>query len=133
VAPWESIRVPHNVEGSSGIFRAPKYLCALEADNDWLAINAWLDRHKAAETRRAYRREAERLLLWAIVERGKALSSLASVDATAYRAFLGHPAPRVCWVGPAIIPRVAAVRGRDIAGFHRLFTVSASRHVPLAD
>lgn len=101
VAPWESIRVPHEVDGSSGIFRAPKQLCALEADNDWLAINAWLDRHEAAETRRAYRREAERLLLWAIVERGKALSSLASEDATAYRAFLRHPAPRVRWVGPA--------------------------------
>lgn len=101
VTPWESIRVPHDVDGSSGIFRAPKRLCALEADNDWQAINAWLERHEAAETRRAYRREAERLLLWAIVERGKALSSLASEDAPAYRAFLRHPAPRVRWVGPA--------------------------------
>jgi len=40
-------------------------------------------------------------LLWAILERGKALSSLTSEDATAYRAFLRHPAPRVRWVGPA--------------------------------
>ncbi len=42
-------------------------MCALEADNDWQAINAWLERHEATDTQRAYRREAERLLLWAIV------------------------------------------------------------------
>ncbi|NPT60786.1 phage integrase family protein [Paraburkholderia elongata] len=101
VVPWENIRVPHDVDGSHGGFRAPKPMCALEADNDYQAISAWLDRHEAAETQRAYRREAERLLLWAIVERGKALSSLASEDATAYRAFLRHPAPRARWVAPA--------------------------------
>ncbi|WP_322062777.1 phage integrase family protein [Paraburkholderia sp. J63] len=101
VTPWETILVPHEVDGSSGIYRAPKPLCALEADNDWQAINAWLECHEAAETRRAYRREAERLLLWAIVERGKALSSLASEDATAYRTFLRHPVPRARWVAPA--------------------------------
>jgi hypothetical protein len=117
ITPWETILVPHELDGSSGIFRAPTQLCALEADNDWLAINAWLERHEAAETRRAYRREAERLLLWAIVERGKALSSLANEDATAYRAFLRHPAPRVRWVGPA--------RPRSSAGW-RPFTGSMS-------
>lgn len=101
VVPWESIRVPHDVDGSRGTFRAPKPMCALEANNDYQAINAWLERHEAAETRRAYRREAERLLLWTIVERSKALSSLTSEDATAYRAFLRHPTPRVRWVAPA--------------------------------
>jgi site-specific recombinase XerD len=101
VVPWENIRVPHEVDGSHGTFRAPKPMCALGADNDYQAIRAWLDRHEAAETQRAYRREAERLLLWAIVERGKALSSLTSEDATAYRAFLRHPAPRARWVAPA--------------------------------
>ncbi|MBP0713552.1 site-specific integrase [Burkholderia sola] len=101
VAPWESIRVPHDVDGSRGTFRAPKPMCALEADNDYQAISAWLERHEAIETRRAYRREAERVLLWAIVERNKALSSLTSEDATAYRTFLRHPAPRGRWVAPA--------------------------------
>jgi site-specific recombinase XerD len=101
VVPWENIRVPHDVDGSRGAFRAPKPMCALEANNDYQAISAWLERHEAAETQRAYRREAERLLLWAIVERGKALSSLTSEDATAYRAFLRHPTPRARWVAPA--------------------------------
>lgn len=76
-------------------------MCALEASNDYEAIGAWLCLHEAAQTQRAYRREAERLLLWAIVERGKALSPLATEDATAYRAFLRHPAPRGRWVAPA--------------------------------
>lgn len=101
VTPWENIRVPREVDGSHGIFRAPKSMCALEADNDWQAINAWLERHEATDTQRAYRREAERLLLWAIIERGKALSSLSSEDATAYRTFLRHPTPRARWVAPA--------------------------------
>ncbi|TDY16747.1 site-specific recombinase XerD [Paraburkholderia sp. BL6665CI2N2] len=101
VVPWESIRLPHEVDGSRGAFRAPKPMCVLEADNDYQAISAWLERHEAAETQRAYRREAERLLLWAIVEHGKALSSLTSEDATAYRAFLRRPAPRVRWIAPA--------------------------------
>lgn len=101
VTPWEGIRVPHDVDGSHGTSRAPKPMCALEADNDYQAISAWLERHEAAETQRAYRREAERLLLWAILERGRALSSLTSEDATAYRAFLRHPAPRTRWVAPA--------------------------------
>ena len=49
-------------------------------------------------TQRSYRREAERLLLWAVLERGKALSSLSGEDATDYRAFLAHPP--VDWCGP---------------------------------
>lgn len=94
MVPWKNIRVPREVDGSHGIFRAPKSMCALEADYDWQAINAWLERHEANDTQRAYRREAERLLLLTIAERGKALSSLTSEDATAYRTFLRHPAPR---------------------------------------
>src|SRR6185312_17013269 len=47
-----------------------------------------------------YRKEAERLILWAIVERGRALSSLTTEDAVAYRAFLRRPGPRGRWVGP---------------------------------
>jgi hypothetical protein len=41
------------------------------------------------------------LLLWAIVEQGRALSSLSAEDATAYRRFLRQPSPRLRWVGPA--------------------------------
>ncbi|VTY36545.1 Tyrosine recombinase XerD [Xylophilus ampelinus] len=49
----------------------------------------------------AYRKEAERLILWAVLERGRALTSLTTEDAIAYRAFLRHPTPSRRWVGPA--------------------------------
>ena len=39
--------------------------------------------------------------MWAIVERGRPLSSLTTEDAIAYRGFLRRPTPRERWVGPA--------------------------------
>lgn len=44
----------------------------------------------------AYRKEAERFLLWAVLERGKPLSSLDAIDCAAYRRFLENPGPQ--WV-----------------------------------
>jgi hypothetical protein len=73
----------------------------LKARIDYEAVQVWLSLHEAVATQRAYRKEAERLSLWAVVERGCALSSLAIEDAVAYRAFLRRPSPRLRWVGPA--------------------------------
>jgi site-specific recombinase XerD len=73
----------------------------LSADHDYGAVQAWLSLQESAATQRAYRKEAERLMLWAILERGKALSSLNTEDAIAYRQFLRRPTPRERWVGPA--------------------------------
>ncbi|AKM03418.1 MULTISPECIES: phage integrase family protein [Burkholderia cepacia complex] len=101
VVPWEQLRVPHDVDGSHGQFRAPQTACLLNASNDYEAIQSWLSLHESAATQRAYRKEAERLILWAIVERGRALSSLATDDAIAYRTFLRRPTPRDRWVGPS--------------------------------
>jgi hypothetical protein len=92
IVPWERIVVPSDVAGPRGSFRAPRATCTLSANNDYDAVHAWLALHESAATQRAYRKEAERLILWAIVERGKALSSLTTEDAVAYRAFLRHPA-----------------------------------------
>ena len=101
VRPWEHIAVPADIDGTQGAFRAPRASCSLRASNDYEAVQSWLALHEAPATQRAYRKEAERLLLWAIVERGVALSSLTTEDAVAYRAFLRHPAPRARWIGPA--------------------------------
>jgi len=60
-----------------------------------------LSLHEATATRRAYSKEAERLILWAVLERGRALSSLTIEDAIAYRGFLRRPSPRERWIGPA--------------------------------
>ncbi|KWI26341.1 hypothetical protein WT71_20000 [Burkholderia stagnalis] len=72
----------------------------LGATNDYEAVQAWLALHETAATQRAYRKEAERLILWSIVERGRALSSLTTDDAIAYRAFVRRPTPRERWMGP---------------------------------
>jgi site-specific recombinase XerD len=101
VMPWERLRLPHEVDGSHGSFRAPRQTCTLKASNDYDAVQAWLSLHESAATQRAYRKEAERLILWAIVERGCAMSSLTTDDAIAYRGFLRRPAPRERWIGPS--------------------------------
>ena len=101
VVPWERLRAPQELDGSHGTFRAPAATCTLSAGDDRQAVQAWLLLHEAAATRRAYRKEAERLMLWAIVERGRALSSLATEDALAYRDFLRRPLPAGRWVGPS--------------------------------
>jgi len=100
LVPWERLVVPNEVDGSKGCFRAPPTSCTLNSTNDYDAIQAWLSLHESAATKRAYRKEAERLILWAIAERGKALSSLNTEDAIAYRAFLRHPTPARRWIGP---------------------------------
>lgn len=99
--PWEALVVPTDVDGSNGDFRAPRATCTLRANNDYAAIQAWLALQDSDATQRAYRKEAERLVLWAVLEQGRALSSLTTEDAVAYRQFLRRPTPRARWVGPA--------------------------------
>ncbi|WP_157267903.1 phage integrase family protein [Azohydromonas aeria] len=53
-----------------------------------------------SHTQRAYRKEAERFLLWAILVRRKPLSSMTHEDCAAYRDFLADPQPRSRWCGP---------------------------------
>jgi len=85
LSPWENLVVPEEVDGSRGTFRAPRSACAMRANNDYQAVQAWLSLHESPATQRKYRKEAERPILWAVVERGCALSSLATEDAVAYR------------------------------------------------
>ncbi|MGF6506135.1 phage integrase family protein [Paraburkholderia sp. 32] len=106
IVPWETLKLPHEVDGSAGTFRAPPATCTLDASNDYEAVQTWLSLHESPATQRTYRKEAERLILWAIVERGRALSSLTTEDAIAYRTFLRHPAPRGRWIGP-VRPRTS--------------------------
>jgi site-specific recombinase XerD len=100
IVRWEDLRLPHEVDGSQGTFRAPRSSCTLRAGNDYEAVQAWLSLHETPATQSAYRKEAERLILWAVVDRGRALSSLTTEDAIAYRAFLRRPTPRERWIGP---------------------------------
>ena len=105
VRPFEKFLLPADLDGRAGRFRAPIEKCLILARNDHEAIGAWLASKQPgrvngelSSTQRAYRKEAERLLLWAILERKKALSSLSVEDATDYRSFLADPPPT--WCGP---------------------------------
>lgn len=97
---WRQIAPTRSRDGSRGKYRAPKASCLLNVTTDRQAIEAWLALHETDTTARAYRKEAERLLLWANLERKRALSSLNTSDAIAYRTFLRSPEPREQWVGP---------------------------------
>ena len=127
VRPLEKLVVPVELDGSRGAFRRPQAHCLLAASNDYEALLAWLrskagptpEQREAAKarrrgrdagidgplewlstlshTQRAYRKEAERFLLWAVVERGRALSSMTTEDCVAYRDFLADPQPASRW------------------------------------
>jgi site-specific recombinase XerD len=129
IRPLEKFIVPAELDGTRGLYRRPQAQCLLKATNDYQAILAWLrSKHgltpeqkahlKArrlqrdtgveqgmdwlqalSNTQRAYRKEAERCLLWAITHKGKALSSMSNEDCIEYRDFLADPQPRSRWCG----------------------------------
>jgi len=129
LVPLERFQLPRELDGRGGRFRAPRERCLLQAEDDREAILAWLaakqkaspvragrarPRGKAAGratgggqaltcTQLAYRKEAERFLLWAVLERRQALSSMAIEDCIAYRDFV--LAPPSAWCGPRGQPR----------------------------
>lgn len=80
------------LDGSQGSNRGRGGACQLDARTDIDAVRAWLAEYAGSpHTLRAYRKEAERLLIWATRARGKPLSSLAREDLLAYEAFLADP------------------------------------------
>ncbi|WP_261938625.1 hypothetical protein [Pandoraea sp. NE5] len=86
------------LDGHDGTFRAPEGP-SIPLQNDLQAINAWLDTfrdHPAAAT--SYKRALEKIVNWAYVQRGKAMSSLDSSDFDAFEAFLLEPNPRALWI-----------------------------------
>jgi integrase len=107
LVPLEQLDVPTRLAGGKeapGLFatRMPNHLAA---QDDRQAMDAWLAqfRDKPA-TSRAYRKEVERFYLWCLLERGKPLSSVDSLDAQAYQDFIRQPPAHWC---------CATVVGRD--------------------
>ncbi|MES2532987.1 MAG: phage integrase family protein, partial [Pseudomonadota bacterium] len=103
--PFEKFIVPPALDGRQGGGRTEMGVCRIAAATDREAVQAWLaaQRPDAAgvglsATQRAYRREAERLQLWSVLERGQAMSALGADDVRAYQAFLA--APPAHWCGP---------------------------------
>lgn len=127
LVPLDKLVVPEALDGRNGTYRRPQGQCLLSAHNDYEAVLAWLrakpglpqeeiallrERRRdvstvpgpldwlqtLSHTQRAYRKEAERFLLWAILVRGKPLSSMSHEDCVAYRDFLA--APPADWCAP---------------------------------
>lgn len=75
-------------------------------------VKAWLRAAAGSRgsTLAAYRKEAERLLLWAALERSKGLLQLNLDDRHAYLAFLASPEPASRWCGPRAPRHQAAWR-----------------------
>jgi site-specific recombinase XerD len=88
VAPLEQVLIPLELNGERGSNRSPE-ACRIHATHDLDAIKSWLSlKDDNAKTYQAYKKELERLLLWAVLECGKALSSLNTDDCRAYIRFL---------------------------------------------
>jgi integrase len=98
LAPFERLTVPAELSGADGTNRAGAF-AYIRAPHDLAAIHAYLHRYRdRPATLRAYTRELERLVLWAVIVRGVAVSSMTVEDCEAYKDFLAHPAP--AFVGP---------------------------------
>lgn len=102
VAPLERQSPGRKLDGTEGLFRVdPSLPRMIRANNDLEAIHEWLETttKPGSPTRRSYRKEAERLLAWAIVEKRKPISSLDMQDIRDYREFLAKPvsAAGVVW------------------------------------
>ncbi|QBR02600.1 tyrosine-type recombinase/integrase [Paraburkholderia pallida] len=96
--PLDALELPADLDGRDGANRAHGRM-QIAAANDLDAIRAWLARVADSKaTFETYRKESERLLLWAIVQLGKALSSLTHEDLVAYQHFLADPQPAARWV-----------------------------------
>ena len=134
IVPIDKLIVPGELDGSQGWFRAPREQCMMRANNDYDAVLLWVktrhgmspDQKRVVQikrgiepgspegllgwlgylshTQRAYLKEAERFMLWAIVQHKKPLSSMTLEDCEAYRLFLADPRPTDVWCAP---------RGRD--------------------
>ncbi len=107
IRPLEHFQVPPALDGRHVRLRRPVVDAALGVSSDRDALLAWLASkgQASAHTRRAYRREAERFLLWAVLVRGVALSQVTAADVQAYLAFVADPQPRADWCGPRHQPR----------------------------
>ncbi len=99
--PMEYLTPPASLNGEQGTNRAPAFITQqIKASNDLEAIQSWLAEFATSpQTLRSYRKEAERLLLWSLIEKQKPLSSLTRDDLRDYQYFLSNPTPTSRWCG----------------------------------
>lgn len=94
------IQLTQYLNGEGGKNRVDPNSCQIRANNDYEALQCWLNeyRHKST-TFRTYQKEGERFLLWCVFQQQKPLSSIDRDDVEAYLNFLNDPQPREKWCG----------------------------------
>lgn len=119
VQPLERIVLPEALSGKTGLNRAPAIGCSLDARDDLEALKVWLAaRAGNPNTRANYRKEAERFLLWCLLEKKTALSSIRAGEAADYLRWLEElgrtdeanfakrwKLPQSVWIGPKNVER----------------------------
>lgn len=99
IATIDSVQFSSELDGSNGHNRAIGNRPQITANTDADAIKVWLARYLDTKaTFDSYRKEAERLLLWSVLELGKPLSSLSHEDFLVYQRFLANPLPAERWI-----------------------------------
>jgi integrase len=98
LVPLERMALRAALSGATGENRSTAF-AFVRARNDLEAVRAYLHQYRdQPKTLRAYTKELERFLLWAVCVRGRPLSSVLLEDCEAYKDFLKAPSPS--FVGP---------------------------------
>jgi len=101
IRPLAHTDIPAALSGRNGDNRADPARRQICAEDDRGAVACFLAEYdRSPGTARIYQRECERLVLWAIHECGKPLSSLTRQDFEGYLNFLADPQPQERWCGP---------------------------------
>jgi integrase len=86
-----------HLSGTVGENRETDLKCQIRASNDLEAVLSWLERYQKTDaTYKSYKKESERLLLWCLHEKRKALSDLDAKDFEDYFSFLQNPPASWC-------------------------------------
>ncbi len=101
IRPLKEAALPDALSGRHGVNRADRSKLQISASDDLEAIACFLSEYdRSPGTFRIYQRECERLVLWAVRECTKPLSSLSRQDFEGYLNFLADPQPAALWCGP---------------------------------
>lgn len=111
IRPLALTRLAPRLAGVDGANRASAERRQIDAHDDLQALTCFLAEYdRSPGTARIYQRECERLILWAVHECDKPLSSLTRQDFEGYLNFLADPQPAQRWCGPKANRQSAAWR-----------------------
>lgn len=98
LVPLKEFLWPPELRGSDGRYRNFDHLNDYEVADDAAAVDKWLNslERNSPATQDTYRRAIERLVLWAMLVRRRALSSLTEEDFRSFEWFLQHAPKEWC-------------------------------------